>query len=75
MLSYLKSVQKLIHPSIYQRGIKLYLDGSIVGFEELTLDYWRIYKVIGTDEYLIKIPLLHLALDRQKFDQSSQALE
>jgi|688.fasta_scaffold134026_2 hypothetical protein len=75
MLSYLQSVQKLIHPSIYQRGIKLYLDGSVAGFEELTLDYWRIYKVIGTDEYLIKIPLLHLALDRQKFAHSREALE
>ena len=75
MLSYLATVQKLVHPSIYQRGIKLYLSGAVVGNEDLTLDYWRIYKVIGSDEYLVKIPLLHLALDRTKFKHSSQALE
>jgi hypothetical protein len=75
MLSYLKTVQKLVHPSIYQRGIKLYLDGSLVGFEEMLLDYWREYKVVGTDEYIVKIPLLHLALSREKFDQADQALE
>lgn len=75
MLSYLKVVQKLVEPEIYNRGIKLYLDGKVLGYKELVLDYWRRYEVQGrTDLYTIDIPLLHLALDKSKYDKIDQAL-
>ena len=75
MFSYLDTIKKLVNESTYQRGLKYYLEGKVVNFENLILDFWRKYKVVGSGEYLVKIPILHLALNSKKFAQSSQALE
>ncbi len=75
MLSYLETVKKLVESEIYNRGVKLYLEGNVLGFEDLILDYWRRYEVRGRSEtYIVDIPLLHLALDKRKFTQADQAL-
>ncbi len=74
MFSYLDAVKKIVDESIYGRGVKSYLEGHILGFKDLILDYWRLYEVKGQDVYQIKIPLLHLALSRSKFESASQAL-
>jgi hypothetical protein len=75
VFSYLETVQSLVPATIYQRGIKYYMEGNVVGFENMILNYWREYKVVGSDVYLIKIPVLHLALDKQKFFQAAKALD
>lgn len=74
MFSYLQAVSETVDKSIYSRGVKYYLEGRVGKHRELTLDFWREYKVLGTDEYLIEIPLLHLALDPSKFENADQAL-
>jgi len=74
MFSYLSTVQKLIDRPVFDRGMVSYLQGSVGGFSDLTLDYWREYTFSGSEEYHIKIPLMHLALDPQKFDSASDVI-
>jgi hypothetical protein len=74
VISYLEAVKELVDPGIYSRGVRYFLEGSVSSYEEMTLDYWRLYKVIGNKEYLIKFPLLHLALSQKKFNQAAQAI-
>jgi hypothetical protein len=74
MFSYLSSVKTLIEKPVYDRGMVAYLEGGLSSFTELTLDYWREYKYSGKDEYFIKIPLLHLALNSDKFSLASQVI-
>ncbi len=76
MFSYLEVVKKLVQPEIYNRGLKLYLEGGVLGYSDLLLDYWRKYQVQNKNNlYTVEIPLLHLALDKQKHPQASQALK
>jgi hypothetical protein len=75
MFSYLEVVKNLVNESTYQRGLKYYLEGKTSKKMDLELDFWREYQVIGNSEYLIKIPILHLALDSSKFAKASIALE
>jgi len=76
MFSYLEVVKKLVQPEIYNRGLKLYLEGAVLGYSDLLLDYWRKYQVQNKNNlYTVDIPLLHLALDKQKHPQASQALK
>ena len=72
--SYLESVKPLVSGSVYNRGLRYFLDGEVAGWEEMTLDYWREYRVLGSNEYFIKIPILHLALSKNKFPVASKAL-
>jgi SWIM zinc finger len=74
MFSYLTSVQSLVSTEIFKRGVRYYLDGNVVGFNSMILDNWREYKIIGNEEYIVKIPVLHLLLGRSKLDQMSQAI-
>lgn len=74
MFSYLSAVKNLIQKPVFDRGMVAYLEGGISGFTELTLDYWREYKYVGKEEYFIKIPLLHLALNQEKFDLASNVI-
>lgn len=74
MISYLDTVKKLVDPGIYARGVRYFLEGAVVGFDEMALDYWRRYRVVGNNEYFIKFPLLHLALNQKKFNQAPQAI-
>jgi hypothetical protein len=73
--SYLDSVKPLVSSSVYNRGLKYFLDGEVVGHEDLTLDYWREYRVLGTNEYFIKTPLIHLALAKNKFKDASKVVQ
>jgi SWIM zinc finger len=75
MFSYLTSVQSLVSTEIFKRGVRYYLDGNVVGFNKMNLDNWREYKIIGNEEYTVKIPVLHLLLGRNKLDQMSNSLE
>jgi uncharacterized Zn finger protein len=75
MLSYLEASKNLVPIEIYQRGIKYYLEGNVLGFEDLILDYWRLYKVKGKNTYEIKIPILHLTINPDKFNKADIALE
>jgi len=74
VISYLETVKKLVDPGIYARGVRYFLEGSVVAFDEMTLDYWRLYRVVGNKEYFIKFPLLHLALNQKKFNLAAQAI-
>ena len=75
MLSYLEAIKPLVNPEIYQRGLKLYLEGKVLGYSELLLDYWRRYQVQGKNRvYTVDIPLIHLALDKSKHAQAGEAL-
>lgn len=74
MFSYIRVIESLVDPGVYTRGIKYYLEGRVVSKKDLTLDYWRLYEVVGNQSYFVKIPLLHLALSRDKFDHAEIAL-
>ncbi len=75
MLSYLQAVQKLTDETIYTRGLKFYLEGRIISHKNLTLDYWREYQLVDSDIYTIRIPLLHLALSKEKYNFAHLAIE
>ena len=75
MFSYLDAAQKLVSREIYGRGIKYYLEGKVLKFDELVLDFWRLYQVSENHENaIIKLPLLHLALNQSKYEQADKAL-
>ncbi len=75
MISYLEAIKPLVNPEIYQRGLKLYLEGKVLGYSELLLDYWRRYQVQGKHQvYTVDIPLIHLALDKSKHAQAGEAM-
>lgn len=74
MFSYLATVESLIDKAVYHRGMAAYLEGGIANFTELTLDYWREYKYSGKEEYFIKIPLIHLALNSTKFSSADKVI-
>jgi hypothetical protein len=77
MFSYLTSVQALVNSSVYNRGLKIYLEGLVSRPKNLTLDQWREYRVSGNyvEEYHIRFPTIHLLVDQSKFDKSSQIIE
>ena len=75
MISYLKSIKSVTNQGVYNRGIRLYLDGQVSNFVSMTLDNWRKYQVQGgKDKYTIKIPLLHLTLDQKNFDKAGEVI-
>lgn len=77
MFSYLNALQDVVDKVIVQRGQRLFLEGKVQLKENLILDYWRLYKVnTNQDEpYLVKIPLIHLALSRDKHLLAGQAMQ
>ena len=78
MFSYTNPLREMVPDIIYSRGQKIYLDGKVIEHEEMVLDYWREYKVKATnrnDEYYIRIPLIHLTLDRRKWDRVHEVYE
>jgi len=76
VFSYLTLVQNIVDEGMYARGVRLYLDGKVMQPTDLTLDYWRLYEVIGQRENsLVKMPLLHFALSKKKESQAAAALE
>jgi SWIM zinc finger len=75
MVSYLKSIKLVVNQGVYNRGIRLYLDGAVSKSTSMVLDNWRKYTVIGTMSYTVKIPLIHLTLDQNKFDKAGIAIE
>jgi len=75
MISYLDAAKSLTDTGIYTRGLKLYLEGMVVKNKDLELDFWREYEIKSKREnYIVKIPLLHLALSRSKFEKADIAL-
>jgi hypothetical protein len=75
MFSYLTAVRSVVDPNVYARGIKLYLQGSVLSHTEMTLDFWRKYVVAGSAQsHTVQMPLLHLALARHKYDLGGQAM-
>jgi SWIM zinc finger len=74
IFSYLQSVQGEVPKSIFDRGVRLYLEGGVLSHRNLLLDNWREYKVYGTEVYLVRIPLLHFLLARSKFSQADQTM-
>ena len=72
MFSYSNPLKEMVPDIIYARGQKIFLDGKVIAHTEMVLDYWREYRVKATnrsDEYYIRIPVIHLALDRKKWDR------
>ncbi len=75
LLNYLEIVKKISDPEVYALGQKLYLKGHIVSKKDLVLDYWRMYEIVDNQRiYTVKIPILHLALSPEKYDQAEEAL-
>ena len=76
MLSYLQIVSKITSQGIYDRGVRDYLEGKLVSKKDLILDNWREYECVSKrDRYIVKIPVLHLALSPYKEDQAEKALQ
>jgi hypothetical protein len=77
MFSYLSSVQSLTNASVYNRGLKIYLEGEVGRPKNLTLDSWREYRVVGSfvDEYHIHFPLIHLLVNPSNFSKAPQIIE
>jgi hypothetical protein len=75
MIAYIDSIKPYIEPSIFNRGVKLYLEGGVISKKDLLLDNWREYNVLDKHEtYLVIIPILHLTLDSSRFGQVFEAL-
>jgi hypothetical protein len=75
MFSYLEVVQKVVDSSSYSRGIKLYLEGKVSKPKELLLDFWREYEVLGHENYIVRVPVLHFALTKNKWDRAGEVLQ
>lgn len=75
LLSYLQAVQTLVAPSIYNRGLRFYLEGRVGSYREMDLDFWREYKLLDQETYLVRLPQLHLALSRHKWDKATEVLK
>ncbi len=76
MFSYLDAVKPLVDEGIYARGVRLYLEGKVLPHTSMVLDYWREYQVIGKHETcVVNLPVVHLALSAQKYDQFSLAIK
>ena len=75
MISYLQVAEKLVDKSIYGRGVKTFLEGGVVSFVNLTLDSWRKYQVKDLDTETVLIPLLHLALSMNKWNDGDKVLK
>jgi hypothetical protein len=75
MFSYTQIAKDIVDSDIYNLGTRLYLDGGVGGVERLLIDNWRIYNIKdGTKSYRVTIPVLHLVLNKNKFDQAGEAL-
>jgi hypothetical protein len=74
IFSYKKAIESQVESAIFARGVRDFLEGKVLTHQSLILDYWRIYKVLGKYEYELKVPLLHLALSKSKFDLAGKAL-
>lgn len=74
IFSYKKAIQDVVESAIFARGVRDFLEGKVLSHEDLILDYWRLYKVLGKYEYDIKFPLIHFALTKSKFDLAGEAL-
>src|SRR6476469_3860675 len=76
MLSYLDTAKQVVDEAVYARGIRLYLEGRVGRHQDMLLDFWREY---GMNEdhnrYVVRLPLLHLALNSSKWDRASQVLK
>jgi hypothetical protein len=75
MLSY-KKLFSSVDSAVYNRGIRLYLDGAVGNPRSMLLDNWREYTVVdnANKSYLVKIPLLHLTMSVTKISKASEAL-
>lgn len=76
MISYLDTVKNLSDEVVFHRGQRLFLEGKVLKYKELNLDYWREYEVLGSKGcvYYVKIPVIHLALSADKMDKADLAL-
>lgn len=75
MFSYTQIAKDIVGIDIYNLGTRLYLDGGVGGAEKLLIDNWRIYNIKdSTKSYRVTMPVLHLVLSKNKFDQAGEAM-
>jgi SWIM zinc finger len=75
MLSYTDVVREGLDEALYARGLRLYLEGKVGRYQELSLDFWREYDVRDThDTFKVRLPLLHLAIDSEKWSQAGRVI-
>jgi hypothetical protein len=72
--SYSKSIQKEVPKSIFDLGIKLYLEGKILNYSKLSLENWRDYKVLDMDVYFVRMPIIHFLLPKSDYQKTSEVL-
>ena len=77
--SYTRSIGQLADKNIFDRGLRIYLEGSVLDYQSLVLDSWRVYTVQNPEShpsfFEVRIPLLHKLLRSNQWDQAAQALE
>lgn len=75
MISYTQIAKELVEKDIFNLGTKLYLEGGVGTVEKLLIDNWRIYNVKDSLKvFQVTMPILHLVLNRNKFEQAVEAL-
>jgi hypothetical protein len=75
MFSYTQIAKDIVDSDIYNLGTRLYLDGGVGVKEQLLIDNWRIYNIKdSTKFYRVTMPVLHLVLNRNRFDQAGEAM-
>ena len=75
IFNYANIIQNIVNKPILDRGIAMYLEGKVLSHADLTLDNWRIYKVLDNDICCVQTPLVHLTLNRNKFPVASQVVD
>jgi hypothetical protein len=76
MFSYLEILKDQVSQTVFSKGLKVFFSGKVIFLDNLYLEDWRVYKVLGNyqSEYLVKIPILHLLLNKNNFDKAGLAL-
>lgn len=74
MFSYLDTAKSLVDSSVFGRGVRLYLEGKVSDPRELDLEFWREYEVYDRKTYTVRIPVLHLAMKRDKLNNAAANL-
>jgi len=74
--SYSKTVKEITDSIIFGRGQKLFLDNFVLNSHKLTLQNWLRFEVLDKKQtYFPKIPLLHLLIPFDNWNNSALAFE
>jgi hypothetical protein len=77
MFSYVAIAKTLTHTSVYNRGLRVYLDGFVGKSSQLILPNWRQYDVLDNnpEQFCVKIPLIHTLIKQDQLSRASEVLK